>query len=104
MPHRHASFPTLALKLTIRCPPGDVSALDGLACPLRPPVIYSKPQHLIALQLVGRREVVEVFNGPGEIAWKCASVKPSKNGQHSTAMGRLRALDVELASHERARY
>ena len=104
MPHHHASFPTLVLKLTIRCPPGNVSALDSLACPLRPPAIYSKPQHLIALQLVGRREVVEVFNGPGEIAWKCASVKPSKNGQHSMAMGRLRALDVELASHERARY
>ena len=27
--------------------------------------IYSKPQHLIALQLRGRSEVVEVFNGPG---------------------------------------
>ena len=34
--------------------------------------IYSKPQHLIALQLVDRSKVVEVFNGPGEIAWKCA--------------------------------
>jgi hypothetical protein len=50
--------------------------------------IYSKPQHLIALQLVSRNEVVEVFNGPGEIAWKCTSAKPSKNSQHSMAMGR----------------
>jgi hypothetical protein len=63
--------------------------------------IYSRPQHLIALQLVGRREVVEVFNGPGEIAWKCASAKPSKNSQHSMAMGRLRALNAEVADHQR---
>jgi len=63
--------------------------------------IYSKPQHLIALQLVGRREVVEVFNGPGEIAWKCASAKPSKNGQHSMAMGRLRALNAGVPNDQR---
>jgi hypothetical protein len=63
--------------------------------------IYSKPQHLIALQLVNRNEVVEVFNGPGEIAWQCASAKPSKNGQHSMAMGRLRALNAEVADHRR---
>jgi hypothetical protein len=63
--------------------------------------IYSRPQHLIALQLVSRREVVEVFNGPGEIAWKCASAKPSKNSQHSMAMGRLRALNAEVADHQR---
>ena len=59
------------------------------------------PQHLIALQLFSRNEVVEVFNGPGEIAWKCASAKPSKNSQHSMAMGRLRALNSEVSDHQR---
>jgi hypothetical protein len=63
--------------------------------------IYSKPQHLIALQLVSRNEVIEVFNGPGEIAWKCASAMPSKNSQHSMAMGRLRSLNTEVAEHQR---
>lgn len=63
--------------------------------------IYSKPQHLIALQLYGRHEVIEVFNGPGEVAWKCASAKPSKNGQHSMAIGRLRALNAEVADQWR---
>jgi hypothetical protein len=62
--------------------------------------IYSKPQHLIALQLVSRNEVIEVYNGPGDIAWKCASPK-SKNGQHSMAMGRLRALNAEVTNHQR---
>jgi hypothetical protein len=65
--------------------------------------IFSKPQHLIALRLVDRREVVEVFNGPGEIAWKCASDKPWKSGQHSMAMGRLRDLNKEVADHQRIR-
>jgi hypothetical protein len=65
--------------------------------------IFSKPQHLIALQLVDRSEVVEIFNGPGEIAWKCASAKPAKNGQHSMAMGRLRKLNAEVADHQRIR-
>ena len=57
--------------------------------------IYSKPQHLIALQLRNRNEVVEVFNGPGEIAWRCAGPK-SKNDQHRMALGRLKALKDEV--------
>src|SRR5207249_2647045 len=49
--------------------------------------IYGKPDYLIALQLLDRKKVMEVFNGPGEIAWECAG-RPQKNGQCSMAIGR----------------
>jgi hypothetical protein len=63
--------------------------------------IYSKPQHSIASQLRGRSEVIEVFNGPGDISWKCASERPSKNGQHSMALGRLCKLAGSVAKHQK---
>jgi hypothetical protein len=33
--------------------------------------IYGRPDFLIALRLANRRDIVEVFNGPGQIAWQC---------------------------------
>jgi hypothetical protein len=63
--------------------------------------IYSKPQHLIALRLKDRNQIEEVFNGPGEIAWKCASKTASKNAQHTMAMGRLAALMNEVKETDR---
>jgi hypothetical protein len=62
--------------------------------------IYGKPDYLIALRLINRRDVLEVFNGPGEIAWQCAG-KPQKNGQCSMAMGRLAALNYGVPVAER---
>jgi hypothetical protein len=62
--------------------------------------IYGKPDYLIALRLINRKDVVEVFNGPGTIAWQCAG-KPQKNGQRSLAMGRLAALNKSVPAAER---
>jgi hypothetical protein len=62
--------------------------------------IYGKPDYLIALRLVDRRDIVEVFNGPGDIAWQCAG-KPQKNGQCSMAMGRLATLNKNVPKIER---
>jgi hypothetical protein len=60
--------------------------------------VYGKPDHLIALRLVDRKRVVEVFNGPGEIAWECVGPK-QKNGQHPLRLKRLEAarIRVEMA-------
>jgi hypothetical protein len=62
--------------------------------------IYEKPDYLIALRLIDRRDVVEVFNGPGKIAWQCAG-KLQKNGQCSIAMGKLASLNKSVPAAER---
>jgi hypothetical protein len=59
--------------------------------------IYAKPDYLIVLRLADRKEIVEVYNGPGEIAWACAG-KPQKNGQCSMPR---RAIIPDLTSGSR---
>ncbi len=62
--------------------------------------IYGKPNYLIALQLVNRNQIVEVFNGPGEVAWACAG-NQQKNGQSSMAISRLRVLNDQITIADR---
>jgi hypothetical protein len=62
--------------------------------------IYGKPDYLITLRLLDRRDVLKVFNGPGDIAWQCAG-RPQKNGQCSMPMGRLAALNKSVPKTER---
>ena len=62
--------------------------------------IYAQPDYLIALKLANRNEIVEIFSGPGAIAWECAG-KPQKNGQCGTAVGRLMELAKKVPDAER---
>ncbi|MES2392954.1 MAG: hypothetical protein V4555_15010 [Acidobacteriota bacterium] len=53
--------------------------------------LYSEPQHLVVLQLRGKK-FTTVYNGGGSIVWlKCRS--RAKNGQRSIALSVLRSLD-----------
>jgi hypothetical protein len=65
--------------------------------------IYAKPDYLIALRLMNRRDIVEVFNGPGDIAWGCVAGKASKNGPYSMAMGKLERLGERVAENDKIR-
>ncbi|MCW5729987.1 MAG: hypothetical protein KIT20_04460 [Alphaproteobacteria bacterium] len=57
--------------------------------------IYDKPEHLIALRLIRRVSIVEVFNGPGALAWTCAG-KEQKNGQRSLPLRKLEELNGKV--------
>jgi hypothetical protein len=56
---------------------------------------YGEPDHLIVLQLLGRRDFVEVYNGPGALAWAIAGM-PQKNGQRPISLQRLRSLQKSI--------
>lgn len=62
--------------------------------------IYARPDYLIALRLANRTDIVEVYNGPGAIAWECAG-KPQKNGQCSMSVGRLAELAKNVPDSEK---
>jgi hypothetical protein len=62
--------------------------------------IYGKPDYLIAMRLVNRTDIVEVFNGPGEIAWQSVG-KSQKNGQYSMGIGKLVKLNASVPNSER---
>lgn len=62
--------------------------------------IRSKPKHLIVLRLTDSGDVEEVFNGPGDIAWK-HSGKMQKNGQRFISLSKLRYLMEQVTPHER---
>ncbi len=47
-------------------------------------LIHSKPEHLIVLKLLEDGEVMEVFNGPGDVIWDEAGKKDSHGYYHFT--------------------
>lgn len=55
--------------------------------------LYSKPQHLIVLQL-RNGEFTTVYNGPGLEVWQNCRPRAS-NGQRAISLSRLRALNAE---------
>jgi hypothetical protein len=61
--------------------------------------IRGEQNHLIVLQLFGRKDFREVYNGPGARPWSRAG-KLQSNGQRSISLTRLRELqrDVPVAS------
>jgi len=60
----------------------------------------SEPDHLLVLLLKRDGSVVEVFNGPGKLAWDEAG--PSqKNGQCSLRLSKLRTLMERVLEEER---
>lgn len=58
--------------------------------------LYSKPQHLIVLQLADKRFKL-VYNGPGASAWKKCG-KKQKNGQRRISIGTLEELNTKVAA------
>lgn len=68
----------------------EIKVTQGAAFALR-----SQAEHLLALHLSPAGEAVEVFNGPGLIAWDAAG-RMQRNGQRSISLARLRALMTEV--------
>jgi hypothetical protein len=63
-----------------------VKATQGRSVALR-----AEPNHLLVLQLTPSGEVMEVFNGPGSIAWaECGPMQ--RNGQRCIGLSKLRTL------------
>lgn len=62
--------------------------------------LYSKPEHLIVLQLTPDGQVEEIYNGPGEPAWKAAG-KPQKNGQCAILATKLRTIMESIPAESR---
>lgn len=72
-----------------------IKATQGRSVALR-----SKPEHLIVLQLQPNGEAIEVFNGPGELAWANVG-KPQKNGQQQIAVSTLQRLMANVQFEEK---
>ncbi|AGP86555.1 DUF6998 domain-containing protein [Alteromonas mediterranea] len=58
--------------------------------------LRSKPEHLIVLHLRKDGTNVEVFNGPGKLAWEQAG-KLQKNGQRSIGVAKLSQIMETLS-------
>ena len=57
-------------------------------------ILNSEPQYLIVLQLCEPATFIEVYNGPGEVAW---NAKPRPNGDpRPITLGTLKTLQREL--------
>lgn len=50
--------------------------------------LYSQPNHLLVIKIQPDGSYQEIFNGPGNIAWKAAG-KVQKNGQRSIRLSKL---------------
>ena len=55
--------------------------------------IYAQPDYLIALRLANRNEIVEVFSGPGGVAWADPAAGPRVGTLGVTASGLHRRPD-----------
>ena len=58
-------------------------------------LISSKPEHLIVLRLLEDGQVVEVFNGPGEIVWN-ETGKKDKHGYYHFTVKKLLELNQQV--------
>lgn len=56
--------------------------------------------HLIALQLVGRKQFLELYNGPGAPVWTNVG-KLQKNGQAPIGLGKLREMNAKVPLNDR---
>ena len=72
-----------------------IKATQGSRVSLR-----SQPDHLIVLHLTKHGSALEVYNGPGELAWDGAGRKQS-NGQCPISLAKLRALMEEMPEEYR---
>jgi len=64
--------------------------------------IYGKPDYLIALRLKNRTNIMEIYNGPGDLAWKCIGKKErAKNGQHAISISKLLQATAKVKNIDR---
>jgi hypothetical protein len=62
-----------------------------------PVALRAQPDHLLVIQLQKDGTIVEIYNGPGTLAWSHVG-KQQKNGQSPISISTLRRLmrDVSL--------
>lgn len=73
----------------------EIKATQGNGVALR-----AEPTHLIVLHLARDGSSLEVFNGPGALAWAhCGAMQ--KNGQRPISLAKLRALMEQVSDGER---
>ena len=63
-------------------------------------LISSKPEHLIVLQLLEDGQVLEVFNGPGDVVWNMAG-KMDKHGYYHFTVKKLTELNQRVPYNKR---
>ncbi len=63
-------------------------------------LIHSKPEHLIVLKLLEEGDVIEVFNGPGDVIWSEAGKKDS-HGYYHFSLRKLVMLNSTVPDEKR---
>ena len=61
--------------------------------------LSSNPDVLLELKLMPDGTAIEIYNGPGDLAWRNAG-KKQKNGQRPIGIGRLKALMAEVPKEQ----
>lgn len=62
--------------------------------------IRSQPNHLIVIKILKSGSIEEIYNGPGELAWKHVG-KMQKNGQCSITLSKLKNLMEKVPQKQR---
>ncbi|HAX91708.1 MAG TPA: hypothetical protein DCY07_05820 [Rhodospirillaceae bacterium] len=62
--------------------------------------LSSEPDYLIALQLVDRKHIKEIYSGLGNIVWK-SSNKLQKNGQRPITISKLAKIAQNISDENR---
>jgi len=62
--------------------------------------LRSQPEHLLVLRILRNGESVEVYNGPGELAWENAGTR-QKNGQRPISLAKLKELMKRVPNENR---
>ena len=64
--------------------------------------MYSEPDYLLVIQIQPDGSFIEIYNGPGNIAWAAAG-KLQKNGQRPVSLSKLTRLMESVKESERIR-
>lgn len=72
-----------------------IKATQGNSVGLR-----SEPDNLIVIKILKDRSFIEVFNGPGHLAWQNAG-NMQKNGQRAISVSKLKKLMNDVANSSR---
>jgi len=62
----------------------------------------SKPEHIIAIRILGNGHFQEVYNGPGELVWnQFSGKKVPSNGQFQISLNKLKVLSEQIHESQR---